>query len=654
MTAKQIYLACLALFCLLPGSVVALDSLMIGGGVDRRNWRNVRASAELVTVRADSIFKWDVAANMNLSPGLAERGGGLTGRFALDDSTLTRTRITGLDRLVDGDAGTAFNPDDLPEVPRLLRVVVDLGGTFSVDRIRLFPRLDQHHRLFFPQLFRISTHDGTQVEVPMGADPDDVRTYIPIGQLNFGTFNPNQQPLVEEVFTSRDVRYIRLDIQGGLPWEVAELEVYSDGKLPLGQYTTQPLAATTQLPIWGRVFYDGGSIEQLPIILQTRTGPDRNPIQYFRRTGVGDDLEEVGQSIYNAIPEEERGPVRNNPDWSGWRAVSDGLVRSPSLMRFIQVRIFFPEPGTTIRRLGVEFSRPPVVHELTAEVDPRLVDPGVEERFTLSVLAHLVTSRVKDRSSTGFRRLQVMTDARIATVEEVRVDDRPVVYSVRSQPGEGFTINFGRRISQDGSFIQVVFRAAVFRDGTRMEVRALDNRVVDRRLEEVYQVALERDIDSVSVGGDLIVRLREGAPGERLLANLTNSAPVMTPNGDGVHDSWSLEYDLLKLTQPAFVRVGVYDIGGRRLRLLYESRDGNGRYSHNWDGTDDRGGNRTSGHLYLSGGSGRRSGQENPTGIAREWRTDERRVGGASGAVGIGLGGDCPGNSGADGIPPLA
>ncbi len=562
---------------------------MMGEGIERRNWRNVRSAAELVTVKADSIFKWNVAPNTNLAPGLGERGGGLTGRFALDDSTTTRTRITGLERLLDGDAGTAFNPDDLPEVPRLLRVVIDLGGTFSIDRIRLFPRLDQDHRLFFPQLFRISTHDGSPVEVPQGADPDDVRSYIPISQLNFGSFNPNQQPVVEEIFNSRNVRYIRLDIEGGLPWEIAELEVYSDGTLPLGQFTTIPLVADTQLPIWGRVFYDGGDIEQLPVIMQTRTGPDRNPIQYFRRTGVDDDLEEVGQAIYNAIPEEERGPVRNNPDWSSWRAVSDGLVRSPSLTRFIQVRLFFPEPGTTIRQLGIEFSLPPVVHELTAEVDPRLVDPGAEERFTLSVLAHLITSRVKDRSSTGFRQLQLRTAARVLAVEEVRVDDRPVVYSLRSEPGEGFTVNFGQRITQDGSFIQVVFRAAVFRDGTRMEVRALDRRVVDNRLEEVYQVALEKDIDPVSVGGDLVVRLREGSPGTGLLTNLTSSGPVITPNADGVHDSWELVYDLLKLTQPALVRIGLYDIGGQRLRLLHKNRDGNGHYSHSWDGTDAQG-----------------------------------------------------------------
>ena len=39
-----------------------------------------------------------------------------------------------------------------------------------------------------------------------------------------------------------------------------------------------------------------------------------------------------------------RGPIRPNPNWTGWEPVSQGIVRSPNLKGFMQfrVRLFTP------------------------------------------------------------------------------------------------------------------------------------------------------------------------------------------------------------------------------------------------------------------------------------------------------------------------
>lgn len=583
---KTAFLALSALLLsVLPAA--ALDSLVVGQDVRLFGWRNIAdwGFVERINVRFDSVFKWDVSANANLGPGVLDRGGRITATYEITsgDSTIELTGlIPGLERLVDGDPGTAFNPDDSTsvDVPRTLRIDVDLGAAFSLNRIRVFPRLDRSHRLFFPQLFTIST---SAIRNP------EERVFTPT-PLRFNTFDPNQEPLVDRLFDSRDVRYVRLDVTGTRPWEIAEMEIFSDGTVPRGRFQSVPLPANTPNPIWGLVRYDGGDITDLPVVLRTRTGPDRNPTQYFRRTGVGDDLAVVSAGIYNAIPEEEQGPVRPNPDWSPWSTVTDGLVRSPSLNRFLQFRITFPEPGTIVRRLIFEFTEPPVVQELLAEIDPRLVVPGQEETFTLSIVARMLTNRLVGRAnSTGFRRLQVLTAAEIVEVERVLVDDREVPFLVSVTSGEGFVVNLGQRIVQDGTFLQVVFRGRVFRDGIRFEVRALDRRVVDRRLEEVYQAALEGDVDPVSPGGDLVVRLKEGIGGS-VLVNNSIEPPEFTPNGDGVNDVCRISYDLLKLIGPAAVEVRILDLQGRVVRRVFDGERAGGRSVHTWDGLDDSGG----------------------------------------------------------------
>ena len=565
----------------------ALDTLVVGKEVRLLGWRNIAAWGEVnqVTVGYDSVLKWDVEANMNLVQG-AEIRKGIGGWVArgiyedvVDDSVVTVIGpVAGLEKLVDGDPSTAFDPDEAG-MPRMMGVVVNLGAIFNINRIRLYPRLDEEHRLFFPQLFKVST----------ALTPEDVeQDFFITTPLNFGSYNPNREPVVDRFFQSREARYVLLEQNGTHPWELAELEIYSDGTVPLGTFQSIPIPARHSFPVWGKVRYEGGDISRLPVVLQTRTGPDRNPIQYFRRTGVGDDLEVVAAGVYNAIPEEEQGPVRPNPDWSGWSTVTDGLVRSPGLNRYIQFRLFFPEPGTIIRNLIFEYAHPPVVQELHAEIDPRLVEAGEEQTFVLSMVVHMLTSRLSIQDvSTGFRRFQVLTAADVAEVEKVLIDDRDVPFSASVHPREGFLVNLGQRVDQDGTFLQVVFRGSVFRDATRFEVRVLDYRFVEGRLEEVYQAALEDDVDPVSPGGDLVVRLERGR--DKLLVNEAVAPKVITPNGDGINDTWEISYDLLKLTQAARVRVDIFDLKGRPQYQAFDGEEGNGAQRHVWDGLDEEG-----------------------------------------------------------------
>jgi len=591
--ARRVLACCVLLGWSYPAE--SIDTLVVGQGVRNYGWRNIAdwGYVERVTVSYDSLYKWDVVPHGNLGPGTLTRAGYLTATWEepSGDSLITVSRqLPDLAFLVDGDAATAFDPDQ-SGAPRDMRIDVDLAGSFGVDRMVLFPRLDHEHRLLFPQMLTVSTSESS-----CGSE----EPFIAVSALTFNTYAPNAEPVLDRQFTSRTVRCVRLQMDPVRSWELAELEVYSDGSLPVGEFQSRPLPAGNAYPVWGRVWYDGGDVSQLPVTIQTRTGPDRWPIQYFARTGVGDDLRVVSPGLYNALPEEEQGPVRANPDWSPWATVTNGVIRSPGLVRYLQFRISLPEPGTVIRQLGFEYAQPPLVQELSAEIDPRLVEAGEENTFTLSMVAYMYTVKVRKGGSTetrlvtsdrntGFRRIDVLTAAQVAAVERVLVDDLAIPFTVLYRRGEGFTLNLGRRITQDASFIQIVFRGAVYRDGVRFEARAVDRRLVEGRLETAYHVAAEADIDARSPGGGLVVRLERQDADMSVLANLTAAPRSFSPNGDGVNDVCRISHDLLRLTRQARVTVQIHDLTGRIVRRLQSGEASDGHHTYPWDGCDDEG-----------------------------------------------------------------
>lgn len=526
----------------------AVDTLIVGQGPRAIHWRSSADWREIdkVTVRPDSIFKWDVSAGDNLSPSLLLRDGRLQAMaLFVNDETLeeelVEVKVEDLALLIDGDGSTAFDPDEavghrfvgegifgtwesLGEagVPRDVIILIDLGASFSINRIRLYPRLEDEHRILFPQRFAVSTSDGeAMLDGP----------YTPVPGFSFNDVLPNVEPIVDRPFTSRQARYVQIRMGSIQPWELAEIEIYGDGSLPVGQYQSRALPSRPSFPVWGRVSTDIGDISDLPVVMQTRTGPDPRPID-------------------------------------------------------IQFRLRFSEPGTIIRTLFIEYSGPGLVERLQAEVDPRIVDPGIEQELTLSLLSNTI-AQGRNRL-TGFRQLEILTQATVSAVEEVLVDDIPHPFSAVVRPGQGFTVNLGRRIQQDGTFIQIRFRATMFRDATSFDTRVVDRRLTDGRFETVYQTAEAADIDLVSPGGELVVRFRSNE-NLSIVGNVRLSSSTVTPNGDDINDVTRLSFALLKLTRPVEATFDIYDLQGRRTRGLMNEALGDGHHEVSWDGTDEHG-----------------------------------------------------------------
>ncbi|MCE2447395.1 MAG: gliding motility-associated C-terminal domain-containing protein [Candidatus Latescibacteria bacterium] len=551
-------------------SVLAVDTLDVGQDGRLGRWDSIVEEAQFLGVARDSIWTWPAEAGENLSLRLAERGGMAVGLVANLDGTF---RVPLGTLLYDGDTSTAFDPDQFDAINRSTPVEIDLGAVFRIDRVRLFPRLDRQNRRRFLQVFRLLTKAESQAEYDRA--------------FSFFASTPNVEPVVEKRIDSRDVRYVLIEPSTEREWELAEVEIYGAGDAPVGTYVSRPVRARYPNIVWGKVRYEGGSIENAPATVQTRTGSDRDPEHYFRLDLQAEDgLLRVSREDYQALPDEEKGPIKPNPLWSSWQTVSGGLMRSPGLRRFLQFRVRMASPGAVLRRLVFEFARPPVVSSLLAEISPGVVQPGVETRFTLSMEVRLRPDRGRDPQATGFRFLQVRTDAQVTEIERILVDDEEISFSATYEPSAGFDIDLWRHIEQTGTFVQIVFRGTVFRDYTRFEVRALDRRDADGQLEEAYQVADERDVDPSLEGTNLVVRFADG--NVPLVAQLQGTR-LFTPNGDRINDAFALSYALLKLVAEAAVTLEMYDLAGRRVRRAYEGMGSNGSYAVEWDGTDDQG-----------------------------------------------------------------
>lgn len=599
-TISLIWLSILQ-FVLLVESVEAVDSLGVGFRGSIARWNQGVAEARFIAIRADSIWTWNVQPNSNLAPGTVERDGYVLMPGA-DEGVATF--IAGAEVMFDGADSTAFNPDDFADrfgVERTSPLYIDLGATFRVDRIRLYPRQDADHKTLFPRSFSLSTNGGIDQERDVEEGNLLERRFESV--FNYYTSNPNREPVLERRFESRYVRFIRIQVRDNQPWEIAELQVFSDGTGITGEYTSIPiLAARGPRPLWGRVRYEGGDITDLPVTVQTRTGPDASPQLYYRYTGVGGDREQVSAAEYTRLDSIEQGPILRNPDWSSWETVTDGRVRSPSNNPFIQFRLQISGPGTVIRRLAIEYLNPPIADGLDAEIAPVVVEAGQQTDFVVSLQTHMRVWRTDGsllpNADTGFQSLRIQTTARIDAIDRVLVDDREVEFTATYDPIEGTEIRLRRTILQDGTFIQIFLRGAVFRDATRFDVQASDRRLVEGELLTVHQSAREEDVDPLSLGGSLVVRIASEEGRLPLLQSVSPSSPIISPNGDGINDRFELRYALLKLTDAAPSYLNIYALDGRLVRQIEGGLQLNGDQIYRWDGFDAQGDRLTPG-LYI-------------------------------------------------------
>ncbi len=591
---RAVPLALIALLVTAP--VDAIERLVIGqGGIP---WPAAREETNKLSISADSIWTWDTEPGQNLAPLVLERGGQIfavvVGSGPFGQTVRNFFNPPGIEKIIDGNPGTAFNPDEA-DLARQTDLYIDLGGHYGVEQIRFFPRLDSEHRDNFPQAFQL----GHNREDPAHFTSSSAIALAPFSFLiNAHVNTPNAQSIVlwpqpNEITDEKEMRHVRIRMLAGRPWEIAEVEITANGNIAPAEFVSRPLAVPGGAPVWGRLKINGRDASELPVIVQTRTGPDPEPIHYFLHLTKSKMMRRVTKQGWENIltlsdverGEAEQGPVLPNSLWSAWETVTEGLILSPSPLEYLQFRIEWTEPGIKIETMSFEYTNWPLAERLEAEINPSETEAGRETEFVLS----LQVQRLNDTNipASGFRNLQIFTPAEISGVDRVLVKDREALFKVRQDPGRSFNIEFWDRINPGANFIEIFFRGRIFADGTFFRVQALDHRATPIEEEVVYQFARAGDVDPRTPAATLAVRL--STRNDPLLDDLTATTRIITPNSDGINDFLIVSYNLLRLTRPAPVSFEIFALAGRRVRQGYAGADQSGRFARIWDGRDQAG-----------------------------------------------------------------
>ena len=333
---------------------------------------------------------------------------------------------------------------------------------------------------------------------------------------------------------------------------------------------------------------------------------------------------------------------RIEPDlefWSSAQVANNGeQVNAPSGRPFIEVKVEFlslsPESATVVRNMRLEYSAPQITDQVLGEIAPAVdVIAGRDTSFVLALKAFIGTE------NNGFNRLQIFTPARTEEIEGVDLalgDGQSQVLS-RVKLGEGeagegqfqelhiadnqFVIGFPTiSPAEDGqvreALVKVRFRGRVIDFHTNFSVNAfLDTLDADleRRFTRHGILAVsggEGTLDTLAFflpqgveGSDVVdfgamAQLSDrnslaviadiSAQSENLVSNFKAEPNPFTPNGDGVNDEMTVLFDVQCLLTPKSVRLEIFDLNGRCLRLI-ERHLSAGGYSQQWDGRADGG-----------------------------------------------------------------
>ena len=515
------------------------------------------------------------------------RGGGPFSRgcggyqFLLDGCHATR--------MVDGDLSTFYLKQPYGYVfqsgDRSSWLIFDLGGAFSVNRVRL---ISTQGTSLYPDKLLVTTSTIPQiVERGSYGGVDPGRTVFSIVE--------NTQDTVEAVFPTMRATEVGLQITvtTSRNMEIAEVEIYGEGFVNRASYVSK-MFDLEEPAILGEMRWQGRKDPGVRIDIHSRSGKTLDPNVYWRNTGRGDELsrfDERGKLLdakgYAGLKTGEAAEITYDiENWSFWSPpyeFADSLgtsVISPSPNNVFQFRVDFQPDALQGGEVDfVEFSvtKPPLAQNVVGEVYPPEVPLGEISQFTYAV------SPTMTPDHSGFDQIEIAAPFGFAGVDSVRATGL-VDWSVQVESPDStlFSVKLSpRREAGDlGGPVEVYFRAPVLRYGTPFDGWVRDS---ERPLELAQRInpgnaAPEFVSETLSVRTSL---------SPRLLADLLVEPRVFSPNGDGVNDSSRFSLNLLQVTENVPLRLEIFDLSGRLLRQqegLHES----GRFSFSWNGRDDQ------------------------------------------------------------------
>lgn len=368
-------------------------------------------------------------------------------------------------------------------------------------------------------------------------------------------------------------------------WEVNDIHIYARGYVRRSTYTSNILDFGGNMA-WGELRWSGWRGDRARVLIQSRSGRDDTPLQFWRYTGSGQDREVVPKKEYGELGLGEKAGTSHDLDnWDFWSTYDfdDSLgaqIVSTSPRRFFQFQVdFLPQEDHGGEVSFLEFSASkPLVSALVGEVWPIEAEVGKATVFTYALLPTIASG------DAGFDQIEIQTRSLVGSVLDVSVGDVKVPFTTVAEEDHRLAVAIPPLDATDsGALLLVRFDARVLRFGAGFEVRVSKSNLPL----EVPQSVNAGDATGEFEGDRVTVATNIANRGPLLQFHVPSA--LVTPNRDGANEQARLLYDILEITGLAAVRVEIRDLAGRRIRLVHNGREGIGSYERYWDGREDGG-----------------------------------------------------------------
>ena len=607
-----------------PGAAGAVEFIKLGGdgreiAVSRENWDRLPDETRgpvryfrREQPRLAEIEVWEEGED--IARDLLDRGGSI--------SSLPKIK-TGPKGMFDGDIGTNFPAvwNVLDDAIRKPGIVADLGSFFWVKSVRIVQSLTGALITFSLGNHQIDFSDGSRrvdgslkwvtarvvTQEVMAKQPREDDPNMPV--------SPTKSHVERLTLdTPIKARYVRLAYDRtprhmlAAVYPITEWQVFGVGFQPqvtIASRLIDPGGTRTLTSIE----WDADTPPGTRLFLQTRTSQIKSEVtQYFKGNG-----EEVTKEKYDKlqkpndkvkIPDDLlRGDIvteeimgSDSSAWSDPYLVSGARITSPSPRKYLQVRATIlsdtPEAAATLKAIRLNYTDP-LADGFLGELSPTQVESlAVEKPFSLYIRPRFSSGNpgfdgilltAPEGMRIGFSGLYAGAEA--ALLAASGLDE----LAVQAQPSptreDSLLVTFPPIGPGDGAdLLRLDFSGELFSVGGVVQAFA---RLGDGAGEVVWQQVDEGDAAAGIDANSLVV---VGMQSDRELFAGFEVPSAFSPNGDGVNDAADLGFTVVLVGGSRRVAVDIYDLGGRRVRTLEESREVSaGEYSLKWKGEDDSG-----------------------------------------------------------------
>ena len=607
-----------------PGDAGAVEYIKLGTGgreiaVSEENWNRLPDETRgpvrhfrRERPRLAEIEVWEEGED--IARDLLERGGAI--------NSLPKIK-TGPQGMFDGDIGTNFPAvwNVLDDAIRKPGIVADLGSFFWVKSVRIVQSLTGALITFSLGNHQLDFSDGSKrvdgslkwvtakvvTQEVMAKQPREDDPNMPV--------SPTKSHVERYTLdTPIKARYVRLAYDRtprhmlAAVYPITEWQVFGVGFQPqvtIASRLIDPRGTRTLTSIeWEAETPPGTSL-----FLQTRTGRSKSELtRYFNRAG-----EELTQEKYDKLqkPNDKvkipdnllRGDIvieeimgSDSSPWSEPYLVSGARITSPSPRKYAQIRATLlsdsPEAAATLKAIRLNYTDP-LADGFLGELSPTQVESlAVEKPFSLYIRPSFslanpgfdgILLTAPEGMRLGFSGLFAGAEADLLSAGGL---DELAVPAQSSPTGEdSLLVTFPPIGPGDGAeLLRLDFSGELFSVGGGVQAFA---RLGDGNGEVVWQQVDEGDAAAGIDANSLVV---VGMQSDRELFAGFEVPSAFSPNGDGVNDAADLRFTVVLVGRSRRVAVDVFDLGGRRVRTIGESRDVSaGEYSLKWNGEDDAG-----------------------------------------------------------------